>query len=87
MAPILRHTIGAVAPRLQDQRAARLRFCHEFRARSRHQIRIFLPSGIVKDLTGMNPSERAAASTFPRVMGAPGRSPVMSAFAGCGESS
>jgi hypothetical protein len=52
MAPILCHTICAVAPRLQGQRAARLRVSHEFRGRSRHQIRIFLPSGIVKELTG-----------------------------------
>jgi hypothetical protein len=47
-----------------------------------------LRRGIVKDLTGMNPSERAAASTFLRVMVAPRRgSPVMSAFSGVGESS
>ena len=35
---------------------------------SRHQINIARPSGIVNDFTGVNPSWRAAASTFDRVI-------------------
>jgi hypothetical protein len=57
--------------------------------RCRHQIESFLPSGILNRFTGANPSERAAASTFERVIvayGWRGRSLIMSAFSICGQS-
>jgi hypothetical protein len=69
--------------------AGRFPLHHEFGPGSRHQSRILLPSGIVNDRTGVNPTERAAASTLLRVIVAPpgGGSPVTSAFSGFGESS
>jgi len=50
---------------------------------SRHQIQSILPSGMVNDFTGTKPSERAAASAFPRVISAYGAgSKLRNAFRG-----
>ncbi len=77
---------GGRACRCRAQASARLAVgsAQALCLRSRHHSQIVRPSGSVNDFTGVNPSVRAAASTFQRVIVAPpgGGSPVTSAFLG-----
>jgi hypothetical protein len=71
----------------RDDRTREHRNRHASQASSRHQTQSVLPSGMANDFTCTNPSDRAAASAFRRVISAYGAgSKLTNAFRGLSRS-